>query len=291
MANAFIEFVKEYRKNNPSLSYKDAMIKASKVYKKDTTKKDTTKKSSTKKELKGGISMVITDISLSKKDRAKKVKQFKKVKAEIDANLKNMSLIPKQYTLFQTIGKELAGNSKKNIYARSLQQVVRKLGTKKFSILKEKLEKASPESTVLLLAEQKASNIKRPTKTQQKFNEEQNRENGLRKKIANKIEAFKKNPDNKGKNIPRSKFTREADKEVDEELSKSIETTVKSIEGKKKGASGVSVSSVKSKKKPKTLIIKKTTTTIAPPSRASSPVPKAKKLRVLTQRMVERIKE
>lgn len=165
MANAFIEFVKEYRKNNPSLSYKDAMIKASKVYKKDTTKKDTTKKSSTKKELKGGISMVITDISLSKKDRAKKVKQFKKVKAEIDANLKNMSLIPKQYTLFQTIGKELAGNSKKNIYARSLQQVVRKLGTKKFSILKEKLEKASPESTVLLLAEQKASNIKRPTKT------------------------------------------------------------------------------------------------------------------------------
>ena len=45
MVNAFVEFVKEYRKKNPSLSYKDAMVKASKVYKKKDGNTKTVKKS------------------------------------------------------------------------------------------------------------------------------------------------------------------------------------------------------------------------------------------------------
>lgn len=33
MANAWIEYVKKYRAKNPSLSYKEALMKASKQYK------------------------------------------------------------------------------------------------------------------------------------------------------------------------------------------------------------------------------------------------------------------
>lgn len=57
MANPWIEFVKEYRIKHPKLSYKEALSKASKVYKKKKPVKDKGKKVVGKgkgKMLKGG---------------------------------------------------------------------------------------------------------------------------------------------------------------------------------------------------------------------------------------------
>lgn len=134
MVNAFVEFVKEYRKKNPSLSYKDAMVKASKIYKKkDGGDKKT---SSSKKSVKKGGSIdesgVIMGGGLSKNERNKKIRRFKKLQASVDADIRDGRVNDEMVKAFKMLANELKGNSQTNMYAKALKRVEKKLSTKKF---------------------------------------------------------------------------------------------------------------------------------------------------------------
>ena len=244
MVNAFVEFVKEYRKKNPSLSYKNAMKEAAKVYKKGdkskptpATPKATTPKAPKKEEKEENIKMEISEpeVKEPKKDRQKKVKKYKKLAKEVEEDIGKSRMTPKKFNEYVILANVLAGKSAKNSYARHLKMVRRKLNTKKLKPLKEKLEKAKSDSNELidLLDKQKASNIKRPLKTQTKYSEEQNKMNRYRKILGEKISAFNKDPKNKGKDIPKKKLEREAEKEADElVITETIEGNLKKIDGR-----------------------------------------------------------
>ena len=216
MVNAFIEFVKDYRKNNPSLSYKDAMKEAAKVYKSDAT-------TTSKKKVKiaePNMKMEITETKLPKADRQKKVKKYKKLAKEVESDIGKSRITPKQFNEYVILANVLAGKSQKNSYARHLKMVRRKLNTKKLKPLKEKLEKATSDSNELidLLDKQKASNIKRPLKDKSTYIREQNKMNRYRRILGEKISAFNKDPDNKGKTLPKKRLEKEAEEESTELL-------------------------------------------------------------------------
>ena len=215
MVNAFVEFVKDYRKKNPSLSYKDAMKEAAKVYKRSDASAAPKKKV---KVAEANVKMEISDAPLPKKDRQKKVKKYKKLAKDVEDDLSKSRITPKQFNEYVILANVLAGKSQKNAYARHLKMVRRKLNTKKLKPLKEKLEKAKKDSDTLidLLDKQKAANIKRPLKTQSKYTEEQNKMNRYRKILGEKITAFNKDPKNKGKALPRAKLEKEAEEEAEE---------------------------------------------------------------------------
>jgi hypothetical protein len=230
MVNAFVEFVKEYRKKNPALSYKDAMKEAAKVYKKG----DKSKPTPPKKEKEGNIKMEISEVKEPKKDRQKKVKKYKKLSKEVEESLGKSQITPKVFNEYVILANVLAGKSAKNSYARHLKMVRRKLNTKKLKPLKEKLDKAKSDSNELinLLDKQKAENIKRPLKTQSRYSFEQNKMNRYRKILGEKITDFKKNPENKGKDIPKKKLEREAETEADElVITELIDGNLKKIGG------------------------------------------------------------
>ena len=230
MVNAFVEFVKEYRKKNPALSYKDAMKEAAKVYKKG----DKSKPTPPKKEKEGNIKMEISEVKEPKKDRQKKVKKYKKLSKEVEESLGKSQITPKVFNEYVILANVLAGKSAKNSYARHLKMVRRKLNTKKLKPLKEKLDKAKSDSNELinLLDKQKAENIKRPLKTQSRYSFEQNKMNRYRKILGEKITDFKKNPENKGKDVPKKKLEREAETEADElVITELIDGNLKKIGG------------------------------------------------------------
>ncbi len=240
MVNAFVEFVKEYRKKNPSLSYKDAMKEAAKVYKRGdaVSKSAPAKKEKQKEEKEENVKMEISEAPKKepKKDRQKKVKKYKKLAKEVEEDIGKSRMTPKKFNEYVILANVLAGKSAKNSYARHLKMVRRKLNTKKLKPLKEKLEKAKSDSNELidLLDKQKASNIKRPLKTQTKYSEEQNKMNRYRKILGEKISAFNKDPKNKGKDVPKGKLEREAEKEADELIiTETIEGNLKKIDGRK----------------------------------------------------------
>lgn len=227
MVNAFVEFVKEYRKKNPKLSYKDAMKEAAKVYKKGEKTEKSQKKS---KSAKPNLKMTIKE---PKNVRAKNLRKYKKLKKEVEDNLGKKRMRPKEYNEYLVLAEKLAGASAKNSYARHLKMVRRKLGTKGLKPLKERLDKAKKDSNELidLLDKQKASNIKRPVKTQSKYIEEQNRMNRYRRILGEKISEFNKNPQNKGKTLPRAKLEREAEEEAEElVITEQIEGNLKKID-------------------------------------------------------------
>ena len=107
MVNAYVEFVKEFRKENPELSYKQAMVQASKEYKSKS----------------GNVEMSIDD-KPKKKDRTKQIKQFKKLKTEIDSDMKEGKINGTSFFKFKKTGELLKGKSTKNVYHRHLQQVI-----------------------------------------------------------------------------------------------------------------------------------------------------------------------
>ena len=80
MANPFIEFVKKYQKDNNIKSYKEAITKASKVYKKQ---KDSGSKPDTKKAK--GVRMEITEKKKAKTTRAKTA-----TKSQKDEDVENL---------------------------------------------------------------------------------------------------------------------------------------------------------------------------------------------------------
>lgn len=212
MVNAFIEFVKDYRKKNPSLSYKDAMKEAAKVYKSDATATSKKKVKITEPNMK----MEITENKLPKAERQKKVKKYKKLAKEVESDLGKSRITPKQFNEYVILANVLAGKSQKNSYARHLKMVRRKLNTKKLKPLKEKLDKAKNDSNELidLLDKQKASNIKRPLKDKSTYIQEQNKMNRYRKILGDKISAFNKDPKNKDKVLPRTRLEKEAEEEA-----------------------------------------------------------------------------
>jgi chemotaxis protein histidine kinase CheA len=141
MVNAFIEYVKVWRKDNPNVSYKDALKKASVDYKKiksnkpnlvdmknspnlvDTTQKSKKVKTDEEKNIKNG--------------RAKLIREYKKLKTSVSNG--NM----KEYEQFKKVANALRGKSEKNSYAKALKEIERKVKTKKYQSLVKKIQTES----------------------------------------------------------------------------------------------------------------------------------------------------
>ena len=201
MVNAYVEFVKEFRKENPELSYKQAMVQASKEYKSKS----------------GNVEMSITP---KKKDRTKQIKQFKKLKTEIDNDLKEGKINGTSFLKFKKLGELLKGNSKTNVYHRHLQQVIRKLNTNKFAEIKkiiENAEKNKKELIGMLETQKVLKGQTKRTKTNEQQEKDDTRDNRKRKRIATKILEFKADGKNKGKDVPLVKIKRQVDKDLTRE--------------------------------------------------------------------------
>lgn len=129
MVNAFIEFVKEFRKKNPSMSYKDALQNASKEYKPS----DKVKKSKSDDEK--------SDDKDKKNNRSKMIRKYKKLLDTVKKQMSRGELNNDDYDDLTKVGNQLRGKSTKNSYAKSLKELERKVKTKKFAKLTERTKK------------------------------------------------------------------------------------------------------------------------------------------------------
>lgn len=182
MGNPFVEFVKEYREKNPNLSYKEAMVEASKVYKGGTgAKKRKVKTEDTPDD-------TTEDIKLSKSQRTKFIKKFKEIESRILEDIKRGTLQKESddYKEFIRIGRILRGKSKSNAYAKSLNRVEKKLGTKTFA--KAKASQAKKADKLNLKKAQQSAGVSKRGKIQGvKFDEDQQTNNRVRRKVGKMI--------------------------------------------------------------------------------------------------------
>lgn len=178
MVNAFIKFVQDYRSKNPSLSYKDAMKQAAKVYKKDgkneTPKKEThtmpdgtvmdgATHSSSSKKIKPSRKAPPPpkkkdekdEPKMDKKVRGKTLTVYKKLLSKVESGVRSGKLDDKEYDDWRKSANMLRGKSSSNSYAKKLKEIEKKLKTKKFASL---VKKASKED---LKAKTRADKLKR----------------------------------------------------------------------------------------------------------------------------------
>lgn len=205
MVNAFVEFVKDYRKKNPSLSYKEAMVEASKVYKKG----EKTEKKSNKKSTKKGGTFEGSDVSGviglgagfaggsldTKKNRNKLIRDYKKLKSSVDADLKDGRVNNDLLNRFREVAKQLKGSSTTNSYAKALAKIEKTLKTKKFQKKNESLAKRQEKLQSIKSLQKDKSVIAKDEKTHKK---EEDRINRMRKRTAELIRR-KKNEFKEGK--------------------------------------------------------------------------------------------
>lgn len=153
MVNAFIKFVQEYRAKNPSLSYKDAMKEAAKVYKKDNkqqdekTDKPKSKAKSTPKPKKKKEEQPKEEEKMSKATRGKVLRMYKKLLTKVQSGLRSGKLEEKEYGEWRKNANILRGNSKTNQYAKKLREVEKKFKSKLYAKLKSKAEKEKVKIT------------------------------------------------------------------------------------------------------------------------------------------------
>lgn len=148
MVNAFIEFVKEFRKKNPSMSYKDALQNASKEYKPSDKVKKT--KSDDEK----------SDDKDKKNTRSRMIRQYKKLLDTVKKQMSRGELNKDDYDDLSKVGNQLRGKSTKNSYAKALKDLERKVKTKKFAKLTERTKKKT-DKLKSDVDKQKKSNIER----------------------------------------------------------------------------------------------------------------------------------
>jgi len=145
MVNAFVEFVKQYRKENPSLSYKEAMVKASKIYKKDDKKpkkKGGSLDEAGVKPLIGGDAGEYKGGSLEdKRTRNKLIKSYKKLLLSLEADLKDGRRDADLVKQFKDVANKLRGNSQTNTYAKAIKRIEKKMKTKAFEKKENNLKK------------------------------------------------------------------------------------------------------------------------------------------------------
>lgn len=165
MVNAFIKFVQDYRSKNPSLSYKDAMKQAAKVYKKDgkneapkeeTPKEDSPKKKETpKKKAPPKKKDEKDEPKMDKKTRGKTLTVYKKLLSKVESGVRSGKLDDKEYDDWRKSANMLRGKSSSNSYAKKLKEIEKKLKTKKYASL---VKKANKED---LKAKTRADKLKR----------------------------------------------------------------------------------------------------------------------------------
>ena len=148
MVNAFIEFVKEFRKKNPSMSYKDALQNASKEYKPSDKVKKT--KSDDEK----------SDDKDKKNTRSRMIRQYKKLLDTVKKQMSRGELNKDDYDDLSKVGNQLRGKSTKNSYAKALKDLERKVKTKKYAKLTERAKKKT-DKLKSDVDKQKKSNIER----------------------------------------------------------------------------------------------------------------------------------
>jgi len=148
LVNAFIEFVKEFRKKNPSMSYKDALQNASKEYKPSEKVKKT--KSDDEK----------SDDKDKKNTRSRMIRKYKKLLDTVKKQMSRGELNKDDYDDLSKVGNQLRGKSTKNSYAKALKDLERKVKTKKYAKLTERAKKKT-DKLKSDVEKQKKSNIER----------------------------------------------------------------------------------------------------------------------------------
>ena len=226
MANAFIEFVKDYRKKNPTLSYKDAMVKASKVYKKQGNTEVSKKTNKTK--VKGGS----LDDELPKNERNKKIRRFKKVQATVMSDIKDGRINKDMLEAFKKLANELKGHSTTNMYAKALKKVEKILDSKKFQKTSVSLDKRQKQlQTIKELQKNKKTLVSDDTY----YKKEQLKLNRIRQRTAELIKR-KKEEYKKGKitESTLSNYIAKVKDEVEEEEKKAddLEKKIKILDTK-----------------------------------------------------------
>ena len=272
MVNAFVEFVKEYRKKHTNLSYKEAMVEASKVYKKKDGSKSTPKSTPKKKggsliggedgEYKGGseVGGSMVGGSIDKKQRNKDIREYKKVLSDINSDIKEGRKNTETIDKFYALANRLKGSSEKNTYAKAIKRIKKKLESKSF----EKKNKS------LSLRQSKLKDIKdRQLKKNitamddSEYTKEQNKMNRMRKRTAELIRR-KKAEFSKGKITAqqlRDYLDRVSDIVEDEEKkTDDIGKTLKALDDKINSGSLSNVSNVR---KGRTAVNRKNNITIS----------------------------
>ena len=134
MANSYIDFVKEWRKSNPNVSYKDALKQASADYKKQksTSVSGGSKKAEPKK--------AEPKEKKETKTRTKDIRLYKMYVGSIEKKLSNkIELDTEEYDGFRKLANLLRGKSQTNQYAKKLKEFDRKLKSKKYAKLSAKI--------------------------------------------------------------------------------------------------------------------------------------------------------
>ena len=167
MANPFIEYVKEWRKKNPNVSYKDALKKAAVDYKKDKSGTHSMPDGSLmtgKTHSKDSVKVESKKQPKSKDDkntRARGLNMYKKLLSNIEKAISNNQVIDeKEYDNYRKLANELRGKSQTNQYAKKLKEIDRKLKSKKYSKLASKLSGESKQLEMKIIEKSKSKSDK-----------------------------------------------------------------------------------------------------------------------------------
>tara|TARA_R110002072_G_scaffold127076_1_gene264176 strand:- start:1357 stop:4380 length:3024 start_codon:yes stop_codon:yes gene_type:complete len=157
MANPFIEYVKEWRKKNPNVIYKDALKKAAVDYKKE--------KSGTSQSVKSDTSPKKKAITPKSKDdknsRSRSLTMYKKLLSNVEKSISNNQIIDEtEYDKYRKLANELRGKSQTNQYAKKLKEIDRKLKSKKYLKLASKLSGESKQLEMKIADKKKSKSDK-----------------------------------------------------------------------------------------------------------------------------------
>ena len=205
MVNAWIVFLKDFRKKNPSMSYKDVMKEAKKHYKPVDGVKP-------KKGKKGGGALTMTqrlqqiadgvanpskiEKSLmggaleNKSQRTKLLRRLKILEPTVLNELKEGNMDERKMLEIKTILSKLKGNSEKNKYSRLLKKIEKTVSSKTF----DKKAKTFKERQEKLKDKKDQQMVKRNTrepKDDKQYKKEQTKMNRVRKRMAELIRRKK----------------------------------------------------------------------------------------------------
>ena len=135
MANAYVEFVKKYAKDN-NIKYGEALSKSKSAWKEHKSKNPTTKKSKPKAKKGGNIDMDIETAKFgavaSGGNRRKLLRDYSKVSKEVENGIDTGSLSTAKYDEFKELSITLSGGSKTNKYAKKLKKVEKEFNSIKY---------------------------------------------------------------------------------------------------------------------------------------------------------------
>lgn len=208
MANAWIEFVKEYRKTLPKdTPYKDVLKKAKGAYKKndksDKSDKPKTVKENKSKSVKGGA----LEKTQTKYERQRDVRKYKKLKLQIEKNVRDGIKDATAIDEFKKIANMLKGDSTTNAYAKAIKGIDKKLSGKAF------LKKSDIKTRQLNLKKRKEEQLSKTPKlmiTDKAFKAEGEKDQKSRRRFGQLLKRLKE--DLKKGYITQNKFDNEFNK-------------------------------------------------------------------------------